>query len=69
VSGVSDAVAERIAAMDLTEEDASELVPAARRALDRAVGQESELLGLWEDAGNGEEWRQTLQPIRDALAS
>jgi hypothetical protein len=68
-SGVSDSIAERIRALRLTDDDASDLIPAAGRALDRAVGSESELLGLWEDAGSGDEWRETLSSIRDGLAS
>ncbi|MEV7598335.1 DUF4259 domain-containing protein [Kitasatospora sp. NPDC089797] len=45
-----------------------ELRPLAVAALDRVVAGESELAGLWDEAGSGEAWRRGIAALREVLA-
>ncbi|GAA3425579.1 DUF4259 domain-containing protein [Streptosporangium sandarakinum] len=45
-----------------------DLVPLALRALDRVLGQDSELWELWEEADDGRSFLAEIEPLRAALA-
>ncbi len=46
----------------------ADLRPLAVAALDRVVGEESELAELWDEGGEGPAWRRTVRELRDVLA-
>ncbi|MCQ6552987.1 DUF4259 domain-containing protein [Streptomyces sp. C10-9-1] len=46
-----------------------ELRPLAVRALDRLVGGDSELAALWDEGGEGEEWREGIARLRAVLVA
>lgn len=45
------------------------MVAAARAALDRVTGEESELAELWGETGEGTEWRARVADLRERLGS
>ncbi|MBJ7472676.1 MAG: DUF4259 domain-containing protein [Solirubrobacteraceae bacterium] len=69
VDGVPENETGRIAALPVSPTVAAELASAAQAALDRMVQPDSELLALWDEVGEAEEWKATLLPIRAALSS
>lgn len=69
LDGIDEDEAGEIAALSFTPTGADALASAAISALDRVVADGSELLGLWDEAGEATRWRATLDPIRAALTA
>jgi hypothetical protein len=68
VEGVPEEIRQRIIALGLTAESARELAEGASAALDRVQGDNSELLELWQEAGEDEDFRRSLQNLSAGLA-
>lgn len=45
------------------------LLEKARRAIDRITSPESELLELWEEAGDPSDWQQSIAALREAVST
>ena len=69
VQGVAPQFEERITALTVSREQADEFAPLAVAALERVASEESELLELWDEAGETEAWRATLEPLRAGLST
>jgi hypothetical protein len=54
--------------LGVSADDGRGLVSAALAALDRVEAKDSELLELWDEAGETEAWRGSLTQVRAALA-
>jgi hypothetical protein len=64
--GVRDAYTEEIDAWVVAHPTAPppDLVPAATTAIDRVLSQPSELVGLWDETAEGEQWRAAVADLR-----
>ncbi|HYZ29414.1 MAG TPA: DUF4259 domain-containing protein [Thermoleophilaceae bacterium] len=69
VQGVAPQFGERINALNVSGEQADELAPLAVAALERVASEESELVELWDEAGETEAWRATLEPLRAGVST
>jgi Domain of unknown function (DUF4259) len=58
---------QRIESLGLSRETATGLAALTRRALDRVEAADSELLELWEEAGEADAFRQSVAGIRAGL--
>jgi len=47
--------------------DAAPLLPLAHRVIDRILGEDSELVELWEDSGAYDKWRAKVDSLRSRL--
>jgi hypothetical protein len=67
--GTSSAYSEDVDAWVATQEapPAASLVEAARAAVDRVGGEESELAELWAESGDEAGWRATLEDLQQRL--
>jgi hypothetical protein len=45
------------------------LLKSAAAAIDRILGNDSELRGLWDDSSKGDAWRQSVEELRQRVAA
>jgi Domain of unknown function (DUF4259) len=67
VDGLDGDRKQRIESLGLSRETATGLAALTRRALDRVEAADSELLELWEEAGEADAFRQSVAGIRAGL--
>lgn len=54
---------------ELSVKPPAELRKKAGRALDRVLGANSELRDLWQESGEGNEWEQSVERLKAAVAA